>query len=182
MLAADVRDVEALDPDRQPLQPQRLLERGHRVDALLPPALAPQPVLGERQARVALRELAQPPQVAALGNPHLDRAAAPGRERLGQQRGASAQRLAGDDQPGDRGRCRVVLGDELLEDLALVALARVRHVEALALGQDPVADLEDLPVRRVVLGRDAITSALSSDSPATLRRSISERTASSRSR
>ena len=94
MLAAEVGDVEALDPHRQRSQVERLLQRGERVDALLAAALPAEPVLGERQAGVALGQLAQPPLVAALGDPDLDRAAAPGRERLGEHRRPLAQRLA----------------------------------------------------------------------------------------
>ena len=154
MLAADVRDVEALDADRQALHPQSVLERGHGVDPRLPTALAAQAVLGERQPRVPLRELAQAAQVAALGNTHFDRSAPLCRERLGQQGRPVADRGPGHDQPRHRGRRGVVLGDELLGDLRLVALPAVRHVEALALGEDPVADLEDLGVRGLLLGRD----------------------------
>ena len=72
MLAADVRDVESLDADRQAVHPERLLEGGHRVHALLPAPLASQPVLGERETCVPLGQLAEPAQVAALGDPYLD--------------------------------------------------------------------------------------------------------------
>ncbi len=128
------------------LHAERLLQLGERLDALLAPALAAQAVLGEGQPRVALGELAQAPLVAALGDANLDGAAALHRERLGQQRRALAQGLTDDDQPRHHRGGRVVLGDELLGHLGLVALARVREVEAVALGEDPVAHLEDLRV------------------------------------
>ena len=68
--------------------------------------------------------------------------------------GALAQRRADDDQPRDRGRRRVVLGEELLGHLGLVALALVGEVEAVALGEHPVADLEHLRVGLGALDRD----------------------------
>src|SRR5262249_40821570 len=48
---------------------------------------------------------------------------------------------------------RVVLSQELLGHLALAALGLVGQVEALALGEDAVANLEDLRVRAAPLGR-----------------------------
>ena len=51
-------------------------------------------------------------------------------------------------------RARVVLEHELLGHLALVALAGVLEVEALAVLQHAVADLEDLGVGVDALGRD----------------------------
>ncbi len=91
MIAAEVRDVEALDANRQLLHPERLAEVGERVDAALAPMLAAQPVLVEGEAGVALGQLAQAPFVAALGHPHLDRAAAPLGKRRGEHIGALAQ-------------------------------------------------------------------------------------------
>ena len=67
---------------------------------------------------------------------------------------SASHRLPDHDQPRNRRRCRVVLSDELLDHLALLAPAGVGHVEALALGEDAVANLEDLRVRGVVLRRD----------------------------
>ena len=60
---------------------------------------------------------------------------------------AVGERRADDDQPGHRRHRGVVLGDELLGHLRLTALALVRQVEALALGEHAVADLEHLGVR-----------------------------------
>ena len=87
MLGADVGDVVALDPERHLLHPERLGELRERRRALGPAPLLAQPVLGQRQLRVALGELAQPALVAALGRPHLDLGAAPLAERLGQHLG-----------------------------------------------------------------------------------------------
>ena len=110
-------------------------------------ALAAQLVLGERELGVALGELAQPALVAALGDPHLDRAAAALAERLGEQPGALA-RASGPTTTsrGTAGDGRVVLGDELLGHLVARRSPSVVEVEALALGEHPVADLEDLGV------------------------------------
>ena len=66
----------------------------------------------------------------------------------------SANGAADDHEARDRRRRRVVLGDELLDHLSLVPAGCVRQIEALPLGEDAVADLEDLCVRRVFLGRD----------------------------
>ena len=119
----------------------------------------------------------------ALGDPHLDRPAAAGRQRLGEQAGAVAHRRADDDQPRHRGRGGVVLGEELLGDLGLVALGLVGEVEAVALGEHarrgPGTPARWPPAPSTAT---ATRSASSSASPATLRRSISERTASRRSR
>ena len=66
---------------------------------------------------------------------------------------AVACRTIADHEPRDRGYGRVVLSEELFGHLALVALALVGEVEALALGEDAVADLEDLRVRVAALTR-----------------------------
>ena len=95
MLAADVGDVEALDPHRQLLHAERLAQRGEALDPALAAVLAAQPVLVEGELGVALGELAQAAFVAALGGPHLDRRAA-----------ALAQRLGEQPRPGRAGRGR----------------------------------------------------------------------------
>ena len=66
----------------------------------------------------------------------------------------SRERRPDDDQARDRGRRRVVLGEELLGHLGLVALGLVGEVEAVALGEHPVADLEHLRVGLRALDRD----------------------------
>ena len=182
MLAADRRDVEALDPHRQLLHPQRLGQRGQRLDPAGAAVLAPQPVLVEGELGVALGQLAQPAFVAALGGAHLDRGAAALAQRLGEHLGAVAQVGADDDRPRHRRRGRVVLADELLGDLGRLALALVLEVEALALGEDPVADLEDLGVGVGALDRDPDQVGGPDRAPATRWRSNSERIAFSRSR
>ncbi len=155
MLAAEVGDVEALDPHRQLLHAERLAQVGQRLDPALAAVLAAQPVLVEGEAGVALGQLAQAPLVAALGHPHLDRAAAPLAQRRLEQLDPVAQVGADDDRPRHRRRGRVVLADELLGHLGQVAFGLVVEVEALALGEDPVAHLEDLGVGVGALGGDA---------------------------
>ncbi len=71
------RDVEALDPQRDRVEVERLLEAVERLDALLATALGAELLLVDRELRVALGELENPALVAALGNPDLDRPAAP---------------------------------------------------------------------------------------------------------
>ncbi len=86
MLGAEVGDVVALDPDRDLVHAERLRELGERLGPLAAAALTAQLVLGQRQLRVALGELAQPPLVAALGGADLDGGAAALGQRLGEQR------------------------------------------------------------------------------------------------
>ena len=71
---------------------------GERLDPALAPVLAAQPVLVEGEAGVALGQLAQAALVAALGHPHLDRAAAALAQRRREQLGAVAQVGADDDR------------------------------------------------------------------------------------
>ena len=85
MRAHQVGDVEALDAQRQRVEPERLLQPVERLDALLAAALGLQPLLVERELRVALGELEDPALVAALGRAHLDAGAAALGERLGQR-------------------------------------------------------------------------------------------------
>ena len=66
--------------------PSAALEPLERLDPLRAAALGAQPVLVERQPRIALGELEDPPLVAALGVADLDRRAAPLGQRLGEQR------------------------------------------------------------------------------------------------
>ena len=78
---AQVGDVEALDPHRQLVHAQLLLEAVQRLDALVAAALGLQPVLVQRQPRVALGQLEDAPLVPALGRAHLHRPAALGGQR-----------------------------------------------------------------------------------------------------
>ena len=97
--AADVRDVEALDPHRQRVQLQRLLEPVQRVDALLAPALGLELLLVEREPRVALGEVEDPALAAALGGADLDRPAAPLGQHLARARRARIPRSARPGRP-----------------------------------------------------------------------------------
>ena len=126
---------------------------------------APRPAAARRCSRrsrswsrarlgVALGQLAQAALVAALGDPHLDRRAAALAERLGRAPRCGPSGRGRRRRPRHRGRGRVVLADELLGDLGRLALGLVLEVEALPLGEDPVADLEDLGVGVGALDRD----------------------------
>ena len=147
MVGPEIGDVKSLDSHRQRLESQRLLERSEGVDPLLAPALLAELVLGQRETGIPLGELAQPPLVAAFGNPDLDRPAAPGRKRLGEHVHPLGERRTHHHQPGHGGYGGVVLSDELLGDLGLAALALVGEIEALPLGEHAVAYLEYLGVR-----------------------------------
>jgi hypothetical protein len=69
--AHEVRDVEALDPQRQHVEPERVLQAVERLDALLALALVLELLLVEGEDRVALGQLEDPALVAALGRAHL---------------------------------------------------------------------------------------------------------------
>jgi len=71
-LALDVRDVEALDPDRQALEVQHLAQFLERGDALGAPRLAHGRVRLERELRVLGRQLHEPPLLAAEGRAYHD--------------------------------------------------------------------------------------------------------------
>ena len=97
-------------------------------------------------------QLEDAPLVAALGVAHLDRRAALVAERLLQHLGLR-EAARHDHLRRDRRRGGVVLEDELLRHLALLARGRVLQVEALTVGQHAVAHLEDLGVGVGALGR-----------------------------
>ena len=128
---------------------------GERVDALAAAALAAEPVLGQRQDRVALararaagacrRARQRGPRPAPPRRAESASASTPARSRIASPTTTSR---------GTDRRRRVVLDDELLGHLSLAALALVGEVEAVALGEDAVADLEDLRVRLGALDRD----------------------------
>ena len=73
MRAAEVGDVKALDADRRHVEAERLLQAVERLDAALAATLGLQPLLVERQARVALGQLEDAALLAALGRAQLDR-------------------------------------------------------------------------------------------------------------
>ena len=133
---------------------KRLAQVVERVDALLAAPLGPQLVLLEREPRVALGQLVDPPLLAAL----RVRAARPGRSRRSSSASfttsAARERRRADDLGRDRERRRVVLDRELLGHLALAAAGAVLEIEALAVGEHAVAHLEDLRVRVRVVDRD----------------------------
>src|SRR6266487_2499617 len=68
----DVRNVEALDPQRQAFEVQRLAQLLERLDPPQPLLLGLVALRVEGEPRVLRRQLLQPPLLAALGRPHLD--------------------------------------------------------------------------------------------------------------
>ena len=108
----------------------------------------------ERELGVLLRELLQPPLLAALRRAHLDaRAAQLGEERL--QRARLAEAARHEHLRRDRRRRAVVLEAELLEHLGDLLAGRVLEVERVAVDHPPVAEREDLHGRAVRADRDA---------------------------
>ena len=134
--------------------PSAVLKRRERVDALRAPAL-----LSQRPGRARARRCARRARAAGASS----RAPRPGPRPAPPRRAESASatrparsRSAGPtiDQPRHRRRRRVVLGEELLGHLGLIGLGLVGEVEAVALGERAVADLEDLGVGLRALDRD----------------------------
>ena len=146
MGAAEVGDVEALDADRRHVEAERLLQAFERLDAALAAALGAQPLLVEREARVALGELEDAALLAALGRAQLDRPAAPAARARRASAGRAAELALDDEQRRDRHVAAVVLQHELLGHLRQLALGLVGEVEGLAVGEHAVAHLEDLRV------------------------------------
>ena len=145
--AHQVGDVVALDPHRQALEPELLLELVEGLDAAPARALVPEPLLVEGERRVALGELQDPALVAPLGRAHLHARAAPLGQGAGERLPGRLVELALDDHLRRDSRAPgVVLGDELRSHLGDPELARVLQVEGLPVGEHPVADLEYLGV------------------------------------
>ena len=80
----EVRDVEALDPHRQDVHAERLLESVERLDPGCTGPLGAQAALLEGEPGVAFGELEDPPLVATLGVADRDASAADLTERLGE--------------------------------------------------------------------------------------------------
>ena len=115
--------------------------------AALAPALGAQPLLVERQQRVALGQLEDAALLAALGRAQLHRPVAAAGERVRQRRGrvAAISRWT-TSSAGIDVAAAVVLEHELLPHLRQLALGLVGEVERLAVGEHAVAHLEDLRV------------------------------------
>ena len=86
LVALGVRDVEALDPQRQRLEVERLAELFERLDAAQALRLRDDRLGGERELGVLLRELLKAALLAALGRAHLDARAAELGEEAGEGR------------------------------------------------------------------------------------------------
>src|SRR6476661_4863077 len=119
LLSLDVRDVEALDPDRQRLEVQRLAQLLECLDASRALRLGDERLRLERQLRVLLRELLQPALLAPLRHAHLDARATALRQEL-LQRACVARPLRDEDLRRDRRRRAVVLEAELLQHLVQI--------------------------------------------------------------
>ena len=152
-LALDVRDVVALDPDRQALQVQRLAQLLERLDAAQPRPLGLHRIRLHRQPRVPVGKLLEAALLAARGRAHLHTRAAPLGEELGER--SRVPRLARDDDLGrDARRGAVVLEAERLEYRRRVLSVDVLEVEGVAVDQLAVAQGEDLDGRAVALDRE----------------------------
>ena len=100
--------------------PSVALEAVERLDALRAAALGAEPVLVEREPRVALGQLEDAALVAALGVADLDRARRAARSSASLERvGVASADARHDHLRRDRERRRVVLEHELLGHLAL---------------------------------------------------------------
>ena len=113
-----------------------------------------QPLLVEREARVALGQLEDPPLLAALGGAQLDRALAAAASASRERRALAELAAARPAVPGSTIVPAVVLEHELLAHLGWAPLGLVGEVERLAVGEHAVADLEDLGVGLAAFDRD----------------------------
>src|SRR5581483_7245186 len=138
-----MRDVEALDPDRQRLEVQRLAQLFERLDTTRAALLRLSLLVDERVAGVLVRELLQPSLLPALGGADLDARATPLGEELGERR-----QVAGvaryDDLRRDARRAAVVLEEERLQDRRHVLPADVLEVERVPVDHLAAAEREDL--------------------------------------
>ena len=94
ILAHRVRDVVALDAERQRLEVQRLAQLLERLDAPRALLLGRGLLADERLLRVLVGELLQPALLAALRVPDLDARAALLRQQLGERREVADRRAA----------------------------------------------------------------------------------------
>ena len=152
-LLLDVRDVEALDPEREALEVEHLAELLQRLDPAQPRLLRLRGVGLERKPRVLVRELLQPTLLAPLGAADLHTRATAFGEELG-QRGRVPRLARDDDLRRDRRRRAVVLEHERLQQRRNVLPLDVLEVEGVAVDHLPVAEREDLHCRARPLDRD----------------------------
>ena len=141
--------------------PSAVLQPVERLDALLAAALGAQLLLVEREPRVALGQLEDAALVAALGGAQLDRTAAALARAPRRPSGSAPTSRCTTTSGGIVIALAVVLEHERLGDRRQVVRRLVLEVEALAVGQDAVAHLEDLRVgvRPVDRDRDRVERA-----------------------
>ncbi len=152
-LGLDVRDVEALDPDRQALEVERLAQLLERLDAAQPALLRLEQVRLESEPCVLVGETLEAPLLAPLGSAHLDARSAPvGQEALERGRVAGVGRH--DQLRRDARRRAVVLEGERLQDRGRVAPVHVLEVKGVPVDELAVAEREDLHGREVARDRD----------------------------
>src|SRR5581483_2049113 len=149
-----VRDVVALDADRERLEVQRLAQLLERLHATRPLLLARRLLGHERVPRVLVRELLQATLLAALRDAHLDTAAALLGEEL-RERGQVAGVARDDDLRRHARRRAVVLEAEGLEDRVHVLALGVLEVERVPVDHLAAAQREDLHDRALALRREA---------------------------
>ena len=150
----DVRDVVALDPQRQALEVERLAELLERLDPAQPRLLRRGAFGLEGKPCVLGRQLLEPALLASLGGANLDPGAAPLGEEVGQWSGVPHVARHHDLRRHAR-RGAVVLENEGLEDRRRVLPLDVLEVEAVAVDQLPVPQREDLDDGAVVHVCDA---------------------------
>ena len=154
LVPLDVRDVEALDPERQALEVERLAQLLERVDAAQLLLLRDEQLRVEGEPCVLGGQLGQPPLLAAGRRPHLDAGAAQLRQEP-LQRFEPRRVRRHDDLRRDRGRVAVVLERERLEDRRHVLALDVLEMEAVAVDHLAAAEREHLHGGAIALGSDA---------------------------
>ena len=134
VLALDVRDVVALDPDRQRGQRKPGLEVVQQRGCSVRVVIELDPHLAHRLRGVGRRLLEQLALLAALRYPDRHAAAPAFAEPLLDQL-VVGQRLGNEDLFGDVGGVRVVLADERIEDVGTrLVFAKADQIEVLRAG------------------------------------------------
>ncbi len=152
-LALDVRDVEALDPQRQALEVQALAELLERSDAAQPLGLAARGVRSSATRAFSRRELDEAALLATRRRPHFDARAAPLREELGDRLRVPRSRPERAPAAGCSASRRSTRRRTPPAPTARPGLDDVLEMEAVAVDHLPVAKREDLHRGAVALDR-----------------------------
>ncbi len=152
-LALDVRDVEALDADRQALEVEHLAQLLERRDTPRPRGFASRGVRLERQLRVLGGQLDEAALLAAERSSHDDARAAALAQEVRERGGVGY--LGRDEHLRRRARSRaVVLEHEGFEDRLRILACDVLEVEPVAVDHLAVAERKHLHRSQIAVDRE----------------------------